>query len=113
MGPMGADQRRFLRQAVSVEFSGRDGQGTGSLIFESEDVSQGGAFLRCELLLEEGELLSLQFRLPGREEAFRVQARVAWVRRFPGPDEVAGMGVAFGRLPPVDQAALAHFLARR
>ena len=110
MGPVGADQRRFLRRTVSVEFSGRDGTGAGTLFFESEDVSQGGAFLKCELLLEEGERLVLDFRVPGHEPPLTVQAKVVWARRFPGPGEPSGVGVAFGPLPVAAHAALSLYL---
>ncbi len=107
---MGADQRRFLRRTVSVEFTGRDGSGAGTLFFESVDVSQGGAFLRCELLLEEGERLVLTFRIPGHEPPVEVQAKVVWCRRFPRPGEPAGVGVAFGALPVAAHAALSLYL---
>jgi hypothetical protein len=110
MLPMGADQRRFLRRPVAVEFSGRDATGAGSLVFRSEDLSQGGAFLRCELLLEEQEQLTLRFRVPGSEEVCSVQATVVWVRRFPAPDEPAGVGVAFGQLPLPAHAALSLYI---
>jgi hypothetical protein len=107
---MGADQRRFLRRTVSVEFSGRDRSGAGSLVFESEDLSQGGAFLKCELLLEEGEQLTLRFRIPSYDPVLTVEAKVVWVRRFPAPGEPSGVGVAFGPLPVPAHAALSLFL---
>jgi c-di-GMP-binding flagellar brake protein YcgR len=107
---MSADQRRFERKSLSVQFNARDGQGVGQLVFESADLSAGGTFLKSDLLLEPGEALSLEFKvLQGR--VIRAQARVAWVRRFPQPKEPAGMGVEFVTMPEQDQEALHAFLS--
>jgi hypothetical protein len=35
---------------------------------------------------------------------------VAWVRRFPGPEQPAGMGIEFARLGKEDRAALEAFV---
>lgn len=89
------DQRRHHRRALTVEFSAREANGSGELTFTSADVSLGGAFLKSDLLLEEGERLVVRFRLPGQSAPVQAGAAVAWLRRFPGPDEPAGMGVRF------------------
>ena len=102
---MGSDHRRFARKAVAVEFQARDAHGAGQLMFESADVSAGGAFLKSDLLLEQGEALSLEVQLP--TVTVRAQARVAWVRRFPEAGEPAGMGVEFTSITDSDRAALA------
>lgn len=108
---MSSDQRRFERKALTVQFHAKDAQGVGQLIFESADLSAGGTFLKSDLLLETGEALALEFPiLEGR--VIRAQARVAWVRRFPQPREVAGMGVEFTAMQDGDREALATFLAR-
>jgi uncharacterized protein (TIGR02266 family) len=103
---MGVDHRRYSRKALAVDFAGRDGSGTGLLIFTSADVSAGGAFLKSELLLEQGETLSLEFHLEGRREPIRARANVVWVRRFPEPNQPAGMGVEFVSINDEDRAAL-------
>lgn len=106
---MSADQRRFERKSLNVTFHARDAQGVGQLVFESADLSAGGTFLKSDLLLEPGEVLSLEFPvLNGR--VVRAQARVAWVRRFPQPREAAGMGVEFVSMPDGDLEALQRFL---
>jgi c-di-GMP-binding flagellar brake protein YcgR len=109
---MGADQRRFERKAVLVDFQARDAHGAGQLVFQSADLSAGGTFLKSDLLLEQGEALSLEFTLPSAKEGPRVvrtQARVAWVRRFPLNGEAAGMGVEFVSMDEADRhALLAH-----
>ena len=105
------DQRRFARKAILVEFHGREGGGAGSLVFESEDLSAGGTFLKSDLLLESGEPLALEFRVPGVPRLLRAQAKVAWVRRFPKEGEVAGMGVEFLAMGEDDRAVLGDYLA--
>jgi len=108
---MSADQRRFERKTLTVQFNARDAQGVGQLVFESADVSPGGTFLKSDLLLEPGEALSVEFTvLEGR--LIRAQARVAWVRRFPQAHEVAGMGVEFVSMAEADREALRGFLTR-
>lgn len=108
---MGADQRRYQRKAISVQFSARDASGAAQLVFTSADLSAGGTFFVSDLLLEIGETLSLELQVPGRATAIRAQARVAWVRRFPEAGEAAGMGIEFVTMREDDRAALLGFLA--
>ncbi len=112
--PMGVDQRRFERKAVSVDFQARDAHGAGQLVFQSADLSAGGTFLKSDLLLELGEALSLEFTLPatpgGAPRSVRTQARVAWVRRFPQGGEAAGMGVEFVSMDEDDRQALTAYV---
>jgi uncharacterized protein (TIGR02266 family) len=106
-----ADHRREERAAVQARFSARDASGAGTLTFTSGDVSSGGAFLRSDLLLEQGESLSLTFTVPG-EGPVQTQARVAWVRRFPEAGQQAGMGVEFVVMRDDERAAIARWLSR-
>lgn len=108
---MKAEQRKHLRRSVQVEFRAGNAQGEGHLAFDSRDVSPGGAFLRADLLLEEGELLSLEFVLPQGRRAIKAKGVVAWVRRFPADNTEPGMGVRFTELAPEDQKALEEFTA--
>jgi Tfp pilus assembly protein PilZ len=84
--------------------------GAGTLVFTSDDVSLGGAFLRSELLLEQGDALALTIDVPGTGE-LRAQARVVWVRRFPEGGQPSGMGVEFLALAEPTRSALATWLA--
>ncbi len=111
MHEMGVDQRKEARAAVQARFSARDASGAGTLTFTSDDVSTGGAFLRSDLLLEQGESLSLAFEVPG-EGPVQAQARVAWVRRFPEAGQLAGMGVEFVVMRDEERASLARWLSR-
>jgi len=102
----GAEQRRHVRRALNVEFRARDASGEGELTLVGADLSAGGTFLRCDLLLEPGDTLVLEFLPPGASERLAAPARVAWVRRFPDGDEPAGMGIQFLALTPRDREAL-------
>jgi uncharacterized protein (TIGR02266 family) len=107
---MNRDTRRFFRKAIRAEFAGKSGDGTGELRFESLDLSAGGTFLACDLLLEEGEQLSLGFQVPGLPRSLQAEARVAWVRRFPKADEQAGMGIEFVSMSDQDRWELTRYL---
>jgi len=100
------DKRRHARRTLAVEFRAGGNDGLGALELSGADLSAGGAFLVSELLLEPGETLSLEFRIADRPTPVQAQARVAWVRRFPGPDQPAGMGIEFVRLGKEERAAL-------
>jgi hypothetical protein len=107
---MGTDQRREERSAIEARFSARDSSGAGTLTFTSADLSTGGAFLKSDLLLEQGESLSLSFEVPGAGQVL-TQARVAWVRRFPEAGQLPGMGVEFITLRDSEKAAIVKWLA--
>jgi uncharacterized protein (TIGR02266 family) len=109
---MGGEQRRrFPRKKAHVEFRGHDSEGAGELLFEGVELSAGGAFLRSDLLLEEGETFAVEFVLPEGQRPLRAQARVMWVRRFPREEEEAGMGIQFLAMSEEDQTALARTLS--
>ncbi len=108
---MKKEKRRFSRKAIKVEFHGNSADGAGELSFEGLDLSAGGTFLRSDLLLEEGEQLGLEFGMPGLPKTLRVEAQVAWVRRFPRPDQPAGMGIHFFGISEEDRSALSNYLS--
>ena len=103
--------RRFERHPLQVDFKGIDAQGLGELRFTGADLSEGGSFIRADLLLEEGEQLALEFRVPGVPRPMRARGRVAWVRRFPEPPQSGGMGFEFLAMTEEDRAVLAEYLA--
>lgn len=107
---MNSNQRRFQRRSLQVDFQGRDAQGAGLLLFKTADLSQGGSFLKSDLLLEVGETLSVEFQVPGLPRLLRAQARVVWVRRFPKSTEPPGMGVEFLSMSEEDRKALGDYL---
>jgi c-di-GMP-binding flagellar brake protein YcgR len=127
-GPVGRDARRYARVAlelsVVVQQASNDAsndpgpetaKGTaretadrvpgGGIRFDAANVSTGGAFLRTDLLLEVGELLTLQFQLSQGGHSICTEGRVTRVSRGHAK-EVAGMGVEFVDLQPDDRAAI-------
>lgn len=108
--PTPSDQRRFHRQSVEVQFKGRDVDGLGELTLEGADLSAGGAFIKSDVLLEDGELLFLEFHLPGQARLFHAQAKVAWSRKDPRGDQFAGMGLEFLEMSDEDRGALENAL---
>lgn len=65
---------------------------TGSVFLSdlTEDLSQGGVFIRTDERLELGDTLRLKLKLPGDYFSVRVSGEVAWVRDTP-----PGVGVRF------------------
>ncbi len=105
-------RRRYTRRAIAVEFllhERRDSQ-SGELAFDAVDISEGGAFLRSEFLLDIGEELEVRFRLPGDEGEHVASARVAWVTRGREDRQEPGMGLQFINLDVRTRAAIASFV---
>ena len=106
-----SELRRSVRKAVKVEFVCHDESGLGELMFDSADLSSGGAFLVSDVLFEEGETMGLAFVLPNGS-VIRCESRVARVQRFPVQGQPAGMGVEFVGLAELDRRALESFLEK-
>jgi Tfp pilus assembly protein PilZ len=102
----GPPVRRYERKAVAAKVTGKEEAGLGHLFFDSQDISLGGAFLKADLLLEVGEELALELRLPDGK-TFDTRARVAWVRRVEG---AGGMGIEFLDLEQDARERLASYL---
>lgn len=100
------DLRRHARKPLTVEFRGLESSGAGELVFEAADLSAGGTFLKADLLLERGERLWLQFKVPGVPKTFHAEGRVRWVRL----EEPGGMGIEFETITEGDRAMLAQYL---
>ena len=103
---------KFLRRAVSVEFRVRDSQDhlVGDILFDTVDISEGGAFLRSQYLFEVGEVLDVSFTLPGQGGLLYAQARVAWVTRQSDAKGEAGMGVEFITIDDAARRAITAFV---
>lgn len=81
----------------------------GAMALDARDLSEGGAFLRSQLLFEEGELLTLAIPLPSGK-TISATGRVARVEHNEG--EEPGMGIKFVELPEDDRLILAANLNR-
>ena len=102
---MSENPRRFMRYPVSVEFRAHeDNQAEhGDMLFDVLNMSQGGAFLRSDVLLEIGT--TLEVKLPFQFLSEPVKGRVAWVTRG-DRDHAPGMGIEFTNLGEAHQKAL-------
>jgi Tfp pilus assembly protein PilZ len=76
---------------------------------DTADLSEGGAFLRSDLLIEVGETLALEVPL-ATGETLAARGRVAWVTRGGGDKAPAGMGIEFDRLSSQDRRRLTQSL---
>jgi hypothetical protein len=76
--------------------------GPDGIHLDSADLSEGGTFLRSELLFEIGETLTLEISLP-TGAVVRTAARVVRVAREKDPAAVHGMGIEFTGITPEDR----------
>ncbi len=108
-----SSKRKHARRPISVDVrAAPTGDRAGQLVFESIDVSIGGAFLRSDLLLELGDQLEVEIPLPA-QAAVRALGRVVWVTRDPRIKGNAGMGIEFVDMAEDDRERLASFLSSR
>jgi Tfp pilus assembly protein PilZ len=104
--------RRFDRRRavfpVTVRAAGA--KVTGAIHLDSADLSEGGAFLRSELLFEVGDTLELAIPLPSGQE-IKATGKVVRVSQSRGErDGTPGMGIEFTELDASDRKALAAAL---
>lgn len=107
------ETRQHARHPLEVEIEVGDGQLGGELYFDSHNVSQGGLFLKTDLLLEVGETYWISFTLPGSSVSFRTRGKVVWVNKEPdedNPSDRPGMGIKFLDLTDSEKAALTAYL---
>jgi type IV pilus assembly protein PilZ len=107
------DTRRHARHPLEAEIKVADGHLGGELVFDSHNVSQGGLFLKSDLLLEVGDTVWISFTLPNTSVAIRTRGRVVWVNRNPDendPTDRPGMGIQFLDLTEVEETALHAYL---
>jgi hypothetical protein len=105
------DMRRYDRRRtelpVTVRAAGNQVQ--AGIHLDSGDLSEGGAFLRSELLFEVGETLHLEIPLPSGQ-LLKAIGRVVRVSRSRAREGQAGMGIEFIKLSLQDRRALAAVL---
>jgi Tfp pilus assembly protein PilZ len=107
------EQRKFERKpaelAVTVKAAGNTVE--GGIRLDSLNVSEGGAFLRSDLLFEVGDVLHLEIPLPDGP-VVKATGKVVRVSRARGKDGLAGMGIEFTRLAMSDRRAITVSLAQ-
>jgi Tfp pilus assembly protein PilZ len=82
---------------------------TAGIRLDAQNLSEGGLFLRSDLLFEVGEDLIIEIPHPDGTTT-QTHGRVAWVTRGEGDPGAAGMGIEFARLSPADRRTLAERL---
>lgn len=105
--------RRHPRSAIELPVTVTDAATNrvdGAIMFDTQDLSVGGAFIRSDLLFEIGEELDLAFTLPSG--AIRARGRVVRVQRDSGDDASAGMGIQFVGLSDADRDAILQLVTR-
>jgi hypothetical protein len=83
----------------------------GRIVFDAQDLSVGGAFLRSDLLFEVDEELDVEFTLPPGHKV-RARGRVVRVSRERSGGEMPGMGIKFIGLSDADREAVRAFIAK-
>ena len=107
--------RRYTRYPIGVNFKVRedDQASSGEVLFDTINVSAGGAFLRSELLLEVGIEVEVTFTLPNSDKTLSTKARVAWVTRGSAGKREPGMGIEFTELTEEDKEMIESLIQRR
>lgn len=100
--------RRFARYPLCVEFKLRDSSDPvhGEILFDTINVSAGGAFLRSDLLMDVGGEVDVTFSVPGEPEPMTTTAIVVWVTRGSAGRAEAGMGIEFTGLTDATRAVI-------
>lgn len=103
--------RRFDRKStlIPVVVRAQGNKIQAGVRLDTTDLSEGGLFLRSDLLFEVGEDLILEIPI-GDGKVTLAHGRVAWVTRGSGKKAAAGMGIEFARLSALDRRALADTL---
>jgi Tfp pilus assembly protein PilZ len=106
------NQRKFDRKPAELPVTVRaaGSKVEGGIHLDSLDVSEGGAFLRSQLLFEIGDVLQLEIPLPDGQ-VVKATGKVVRVSRPRDGEGVAGMGIEFTRLAMNDRRAIANSLA--
>jgi hypothetical protein len=109
--PRPRNVRRFDRKdaLIPVVVRAAGNKVEAGVRLDTADLSEGGLFLRSDLLFEVGEDLSIEIPI-GHGEVTVARGRVAWVTRGSGKKATAGMGIEFARLSSHDRRALAESL---
>jgi Tfp pilus assembly protein PilZ len=106
--------RRFDRRPAELPVTVRaaGSKVEGSIHLDSSDLSEGGAFLRSELLFEVGEVLELEIPLDG--QVVKAAGKVVRVARGKAPaGKAPGMGIEFTRLSVQDRRAIVAALLKQ
>jgi uncharacterized protein (TIGR02266 family) len=83
-----------------------------SVAADAIEISGSGIFLKTQVLLSEGSMLTLRVTLPGLKQAFTVLGKV--VRTVKGGlFAPAGMGIRFLDLRPAERGLICAYVSQR
>ncbi len=88
---IGSNRRLHLRYPAALPVAWSTDDSGAMQVGHTENISLGGAFVRCAILPEEESLITLYLRHESFGAPVAIPARVAWLRRKESP----GMGVQF------------------
>ncbi len=91
-------RRRYRRLTLRVNVEYASESGLHSAL--ATTLGAGGLFVACDEPLAEASRLKLRFRLPGSEELWEIEGRVAWA-------DATGMGIEFLDRSAVGRLSLA------
>lgn len=101
--------RRRAELPVIVRAAGNSVE--AGIHLDAADLSEGGAFLRSDLLFEVGENLDLEIPLP-TGQVVKAAGRVVRVARSRERETMPGMGIEFTKLSLQDRRAIAASLLK-
>lgn len=115
-GKAGAQQgnlRKHARSSVSLPVTVSDATNrvSGTIVFDTQDISAGGAFIRSDLLFEIGEELAVAVPLPSGHQVI-ARGKVVRVSRDGDDGSAPGMGIQFVQLSDSDRDAILALVQR-
>lgn len=110
---LGIERRKYPRKPLQVEV----GVYTESNFYQgfSENISEGGIFVATYDIRSKGEIIELEFKLPGEEEPIRVKGEVRWIREYnpTNPEMSPGMGIQFIGLSEEAKKKIERFIKEK
>jgi len=92
---------------LGEEFANRD---DFKFCYSSKNISKTGMFLETMTPLNMGDILNLDFSMPGTEKSITVNAKVVRIRKEGNLDD--GMGVEFISLSDADKEFIEEFVEK-
>jgi len=112
--PTRLSPRTRITAAIPFQIVDENSQG-GDLTLESENISEGGAFLKVserKIPFKVGMVLDLRFSLPREAALFKAQGKVIWTTEGSSEDmeNINGMGIQFMGTTSVFREAIRRFI---
>lgn len=104
------NRRKFYRAPFLVlEVRGK--HSNRIFIAQTENISQGGAFLSSRQSLEVGDRFPIEFVLPDNKTTVRCTSEVIWKKRYDNPGlSSEGLGIRFVDMEPSQKKVLGDWI---